>query len=68
MPKSLLTPQDRKLLTETKKAMEAVLETQEVLSDKELMDSIKASREDLRAGRTIQWEQFKRELKSKGKL
>lgn len=64
----LLTNQDRKLLTETKKAMEEVLETQEILADKELMKSIKDSKQDLRKGRTLDWEKLKRELRSKNKL
>lgn len=68
MSETLLTARDRKLIMETKKLMEEVLETQEVLADKALMGSIRESRQDLRAGRTLSWEQLKRELKSKGKL
>jgi hypothetical protein len=68
MSKTLLTTRDRKLLMETKKAMEEVLETQEILADKELMHSIRLSKQDLKARRTIQCEQLKRELRSKNKL
>lgn len=65
MSKALLTVRDRKLLMETKKAMEEVLETQEIIADKELIDSIKRSKQDLRARRTVTWEQLKLELRSK---
>ncbi|MCS4538089.1 MAG: hypothetical protein HYY67_04435 [Thaumarchaeota archaeon] len=68
MSKALLTKRDRKLLTETKKIMEEILETQEVLADRRLVDSIKRSKRDLKSGRVLEWEQLKRELKSKGKL
>jgi len=68
MSKALLTKRDRKLLTETKKIMEEILETQEVLADRRLVDSIKRSKRDLKSGRVLEWEQLKHELKSKGKL
>jgi hypothetical protein len=68
MSKTLLSTQDRKLLLETKRAMEEVLESQEILADRELMRSIKRSKQDLKAGRTVDWEQLKRELRSKNKL
>jgi len=50
-----------------KKVMEEVLETQEILADKELMKSIKHSEQDVKHGRVFEWEQLKRELKSKNK-
>lgn len=68
MSKTLLSTQDRKLLLETKRAMEEVLESQEILADRELMRSIKRSKQDLKAGRTVGWKQLKRELRSKNKL
>ena len=68
MSKTLLSGQDRKLLAETKKAIEEVLETQEITADRELMKSIKRSKREVKAGRTVDWEQLKRELKSKNKL
>jgi hypothetical protein len=53
---------------ETKKVMEEVLETQEILADKDLSRSLKLSKQDVKANRTIPWEQLKLELKSKKKL
>lgn len=64
----LLTARDRKLLAETKKVMEEVLETQEILADEHLMESIKRSKQDLKSGRVVEWEQLKSELRSKNKL
>jgi hypothetical protein len=60
MPKALLTTQDRKLLLETKRVIEEMLEMQEILADKELMKSIKQSKRDLKAGRTMDLKQLKR--------
>jgi hypothetical protein len=68
MSKALLTERDRKLLTATKRIMEEILETEEVLADRQLMDSIRRSKQDLKSERTLQWGQLRRELKSKGKL
>ena len=68
MSKALLTAHDRKLLAETKKVMEEVLETQEILTDEHLMESIKRSKQDLKSGRIVEWEQLKSELRSKNKL
>jgi hypothetical protein len=68
LSKALLTAHDRKLLAETKKVMEEVLETQEILADKNLMKSIKHSKQDLKSGRIVEWVQLKSELRSKNKL
>ena len=51
-----------------KKRMEEVHETQEILAGRELVQSIRLSKRGLKAGRTVQWEQLKRELRSKNKL
>jgi len=68
MSNAFLSTKDRKLLMETKKVMEEVLETQEILADRDLLRSIKFSKRDAKAHRTIPWEQLKRELRSKKKL
>jgi len=41
---------------------ESLLETLEVLSDKDLMAAIAESERDLAAGRVVPWEEVKREL------
>jgi prevent-host-death family protein len=42
---------------------ESMKETNEILSDPELMESIKQGEEDVRAGRVYDWEDVKKELK-----
>ena len=68
MPKSLLTQQDRKLLLETRNILEELLETEEVLRDKTLMESIKQSRRDVKTGRLYTIAQLKQKLRKQGKL
>ncbi len=51
LAKSLLTQQDRKLLLETRSILEELLETEEVLRDRALMESIKQSRRDVKTDR-----------------
>lgn len=64
----LLTSKDRRLLLETKKLLEEILETEEVLSNEALMKSIRESEEDIKAGRVYSLDELKNELKAKGKL
>jgi hypothetical protein len=66
--KSLLTSQDRKLLMETRCLLEELLETEEILRDKTLMRSIRASQREMRSGRLYTIEQVKRQLKKEGRL
>ncbi len=68
MARSLLTQQDRKLLLETRNILEELLETEEILRDKALMESIKQSRRDVKAGRLYTIAQLKRKLRRQGKL
>lgn len=68
MATSLLTPKDRKLLEETKRLLEEILETEEVLDDEAVMESIRESEEDIKAGRVYSLDEVKDELKAKGKL
>ena len=68
MAKSMLSAQERKLLSETRDILEELLETEEVLRDRRLMRSIKDSREDVRMGRLYTIEQLKSKLRREGKL
>lgn len=68
MTTSLLTPKDRRLLEETRRLLEEILDTEEVLNDEALMKSIRESEEDLKAGRVYSMDEMKDELKAKGKL
>ena len=65
---SLLTPKDRRLLEETRKLLEEILETEAVLNDEALMKSIRESEEDVKARRVYSMDEMKDELKTKGKL
>ena len=68
MAKSLLTQQDRRLLLETRNILEELLETEEVLKDRILMESIKQSRKDLKSGRVYSIAELKQRLREEGKL
>jgi len=56
------------LLLETRNVLEDLLETEEVLRDKVLMESIKRSRRDVKAGRVYTVAQLKRKLREQRKL
>jgi len=56
------------LLLETRNILEELLETEEVLRDRTLMESIKRSRRDVKVGRVYGIAQLKRKLKEEGKL
>lgn len=68
LAKSSLSGQDRKLLLETRHLLEELLETEEVLEDKRLMNSLRESQTDVRSGRVYTIEQLKRELRKEGRL
>jgi len=68
LARSLLTQQDRQLLLETRNILEELLETEEVLRDKALMESIKQSRRDVKTGRVYTVAQLKQKLRKQGKL
>ena len=68
MAKSMLSAQERKLLSETRDILEELLETEEVLRDEVLMKSIRDSREDVKTGRLYTIEQLKSKLRREGKL
>ena len=68
LAKSLLTQQDRKLLLETRNILDELLETEEVLRDRALMESISQSRRDVKTGSFYSIAQLKQQLRRKGKL
>ncbi|HDI01251.1 MAG TPA: hypothetical protein ENF78_02360 [Candidatus Bathyarchaeota archaeon] len=63
---SLLTDEDRELLRRVHALLEEVLETLEILADKELMKALKEAEEDVRAGRVRDYEEFIKELREAG--
>ena len=68
MAKSMLSAQERKLLSETRDILEELLETEEVLRDKALTKSIRDSQEDVKMGRLYTIEQLKSKLRRESKL
>jgi len=68
LAKSILSAQERKMLSETRDILEELLETEEVLRDKALTKSIRNSQEDVKAGRLYTIEQLKSKLHREGKL
>ena len=67
MAKSILSAQERKLLSETRDILEELLETEEVLRDKALTKPIRNSQEHVKAGRLYTIGQLKSELRKEGK-
>jgi len=66
--KALLTDEDRELLKRVGRLLEELLETLEVLADEELLKAIMEAEEDVKAGRTRNYEDFIRELKEAGEV
>lgn len=60
---SILSKRDRQLLLETKRLLEEILETEEILADKKLMFRLKKSDEDVEAGQILTLDELKNELK-----
>jgi hypothetical protein len=68
LAKSMLSAQERKLLSETRDILEELLETEEVLRDRALTKSISDSQGDVKAGRLYTIEELKSKLRREGKL
>jgi hypothetical protein len=60
---SMLSKRDRQLLLETKRLLEEILETEEILADKKLMFRLKKSDEDVEAGQILTLDELKNKLK-----
>jgi len=67
LTKSMLSAQERKMLSETRDILEELLETEEVLRDRALTKSIRDSQEDVKAGRLYTIEELKSKLRREGK-
>ena len=64
----LLTNKDRTLLLKVSSLLEEIIETFEILEDKETMKSIKQAEEDVKAGRVRSYKDFLKELKKTGEI
>jgi hypothetical protein len=69
MPESvLLTDEDRALLIKVSNLLEEIVETFNILEDKETMASIKQAEKDVKAGRVRDYDEFLKELKQSGEI
>ena len=70
MPRSttLLTDEDRALLSKVSNLLEEVIETLNILEDEDTMKSIKEAEEDIKAGRVRDYNDFTKELKQSGEI
>jgi len=65
---SLLTKEDRDLLFKVRNLLEEIVETIDILEDKDTMDSIKEAEDDIRKGRTKNYKDYLVELKKSGNI
>jgi hypothetical protein len=69
MPESvLLTDEDRALLIKVSNLLEEIVETFNILEDKEAMASIKQAEKDAKAGKVRDYDDFLAELKQTGEI
>jgi hypothetical protein len=64
----LLTNKDRTLLLKVGSLLEEIIETLNILEDKETMKSIRQAEEDIKTGRVRSYKDFLKELKQSGKI
>ncbi len=65
---SLLTKEDRDLLFKVRNLLEEIVETLDILEDKDTMDSIKEAEDDIRKGRIKNYKDYLVELKKSGNI
>ena len=69
MPESvLLTAEDKALLMKVSNLLEEIVETFNILEDKEAMASIKRAEKDVQANRVRDYDDFIAELKQSGEI
>jgi len=64
----LLTDEDRVLLVKVSSLLEEVVESFNILEDKEAMSGIKQAEEDVKVGRVRDYSVFLKELKKSGEI
>jgi len=58
----MLSQKEVKLITETRDLLEELLETLEIMGDKNLMEEIRKAQEDIKEGRVRDFDEFVKEL------
>jgi len=66
--KSLLTNEDRELLLKVRNLLEEIVETLDILEDKDTMESIKEAEDDIKKGRLRDYKEFIEELRNSGDI
>ncbi len=64
----LLTDDDRTLLLKVSNLLEEIIETFEILEDKNAIKSIKEAEEDVKARRVRSYDEFIKELRESGEI
>jgi len=58
----MLSQKEVKLITETRDLLEELLETLEIMEDKNLMEGIRKAQKDIKGGRVRDFDEFVKEL------
>ncbi|MCP8313062.1 MAG: hypothetical protein H3Z53_01635 [archaeon] len=66
--KAFLTDEDRALLLKLSNLLEEIVETLEILEDKDTMKSIREAEEDVKAGRVRGYNEFIEGLRKSGEI
>ncbi|MEM2094594.1 MAG: hypothetical protein QXI32_04795 [Candidatus Bathyarchaeia archaeon] len=64
----LLTEEDRALLLKVSGLLEEIIETLEILEDKESLKSIRQAERDVKTGKVRDYDEFLKELEQSGKI
>ncbi|MCL2643410.1 MAG: hypothetical protein FWD52_07895 [Candidatus Bathyarchaeota archaeon] len=65
---ALITDKDRVLLVKVSGLLEELVETFNLLEDKEAVDSLKEAEADVKAGRVRSYDDFLKELRESGEI
>jgi D-mannonate dehydratase len=64
----LLTDEDRILLKKVSSLLEEIIETLEIIEDKETMEAIKKAEDEAKAGKIRNYDEFIEELRKSGEI
>jgi hypothetical protein len=64
----VLDREQMELLLKTKNLLEELIETLDIMADREMVEAIRKGKEDLKAGRTRSYEEFIEELRKSDEI
>jgi hypothetical protein len=64
----ILDREQLELLIRTKNLLEELIETLDIMADREMMEAVRRGEEDLKTGRTRNYEEFIKELKEANEI